>query len=124
MRFKPKYSLKTIFIPLITYNIYFTSSNLQDQSSPMIFPTHKIIDLFHKTKHIQNSIRYSNYTRIHDWSGGFMPVRTICLVWFYDLARSLICRSRREKLKNRFPFRLKGDGCLVRDCPILKSMKT
>ena len=83
MRFKLKYSLKTILIPLITYNIYFTSSNLQDQSSPMIFPTHKIIDLFHKTKHIQNIIRYSNYTRIGDWSGGFMLVRTICLALLF-----------------------------------------
>ena len=43
--------------------------NFKDQSSPMTFPTHKIIDLFRKTKHIQNSIRYSNYTRIGDWFG-------------------------------------------------------
>ncbi len=44
-----------------------------------------------------------------------MPVRTICLAWIYDLARFFIHRSRREKMKKRFPFRLKGDGCLVRD---------
>ncbi len=53
-----------------------------------------------------------------------MLVRTICLSWIDDLARFFTHRFCLEKLKNRFPFRLKRDGCLVKDCPILKTMKT